>query len=194
MAPPEGPLAPPGPHPGYEPSWRPPYPPSFESHPDSRRSSANPQTPITQPYPVLPNRELPQLSQDGPYGRPNGLPNGIPPNAPVHSPQDLNPPHPNFRPPMNGAHEGSPDYRARVAYPLPDQISAEHTPSSGPLPSASQFMTPGPQMAAGTPPGYDPAFYQNQAYTRQRKAARATQVSCALWEIWICADTRAVGL
>ncbi|CAG7952149.1 unnamed protein product [Penicillium salamii] len=178
MPPPEAPLAPPGPHTAYEPSWRPPYPPTFDNHPDSRRSSSTPQTPLPpHPYPVLPNRELPQLSQDGPYGRPpNGLPpNALSPNAPAHSPQDPNPPHPNFRQPMNGAHEGSPDYRARLSYPPSDQInSAEHM-SSGPLPPASQFMTPVPQMAASTPPGYDPAFYQNQAYTRQRKAARATQ-------------------
>lgn len=170
MPPPEGP-----PPPAYEPSWRPPYPPSFDSHPDSRRSSANPQTPLPpQGYPVIPNRELPQLTSEGPYGRPNGMP----PHAPVHSPQDPNPPHSNFRPPMNGAHEASPDYRARMGYPPPDQItSAEHTPSSGPLPPASQFMTPVPQMAGVTPPGYDPAFYQSQAFGRQRKAARATQVS-----------------
>ncbi|CAG7954855.1 unnamed protein product [Penicillium olsonii] len=180
MPPPEGPLAPPGPHPAYESSWRPLYPPTFDNHPDSRRSSANPQTPLPpHPYPVLPNRELPQLSQDGPYGRPNGQPpNALSPNAPAHSPQDANPPHPNFRQPMNGAHEGSPDHRARMSYPPPDQInSAEHMASAGPLPPASQWLTAA-QMAAttaSTPPGYDPAFYQNQTYTRQRKAARATQ-------------------
>lgn len=183
MAPPESPLAPPGPHPAYEPAWRPPgaYPPPFDTHPDSRRSSANSQTPLPpHPYPVLPDRQLPQLNPDGAYGRPpNGLPpNALSPNAPVHSPQDSNPPHPNFRPPMNGAHDGSPEYRARMSYAPPDGINGDHTPSSGPLPPASQFMTPVPQMATSTPPGYDPSFYQNPAYGRQRKAARATQVSC----------------
>ncbi|CAI7635289.1 unnamed protein product [Penicillium bialowiezense] len=180
MAPPESPLAPPGPHPAYEPAWRPPgaYPPPFDTHPDSRRSSANSQTPLPpHPYPVLPDRQLPQLNPDGAYGRPpNGLPpNALSPNAPVHSPQDSNPPHPNFRPPMNGAHDGSPEYRARMSYAPPDGINGDHTPSSGPLPPASQFMTPVPQMATSTPPGYDPSFYQNPAYGRQRKAARATQ-------------------
>ncbi|KGO65745.1 hypothetical protein PEX1_083360 [Penicillium expansum] len=180
MPPPEGHHAHPGPHTAYEPSWRPSYPPSFDNHPDSRRPSANSQTPLPpQPpgYPVMPNRELPQLTSEGPYGRPNG--HGLPLHAPVHSPQDPMPPHPNFHQPMNGApHEGSPDYRARMGYPPPDQInSAEHTPVSGALPPASQFMTPVAQMASATPPaGYDQAFYQNQAFgARQRKANRATQ-------------------
>lgn len=182
MPPPDGHHGHPGPHTAYEPAWRPPYPPTFDNHPsDSRRSSANSQTPLPpQPpgYPVMPNRELPQLISEGPYGRPNG--HGLPLHAPVHSPQDPMPPHPNFHQPMNGApHEGSPDYRARMGYPPPDQInSAEHTPVSGALPPASQFMTPGPQMASATPPaGYDQAFYQNQTFgARQRKANRATQV------------------
>ncbi|KAJ6168593.1 transcriptional regulator family: Fungal Specific TF [Penicillium chrysogenum] len=156
-------------------------PPAFDNHPsDSRRSSANSQTALPpQPpgYPVMPNRELPQLTPEGPYGRPNG--HGLPLHAPVHSPQDPIPTHPNFHQPMNGApHEGSPDYRARMGYPPPDQISsAEHTPVSGALPPASQFMTPVAQMANVTPPaGYDQAFYQNQTFgARQRKANRATQ-------------------
>ncbi|OQD71222.1 hypothetical protein PENPOL_c001G07584 [Penicillium polonicum] len=181
MPPPDGHHGHPGPHTAYEPSWRPSYPPTFDNHPsDSRRSSATPQTPLPpQPpgYPVMPNRELPQLISEGPYGRPNG--HGLPLHAPVHSPQDPMPPHPNFHQPMNGApHEGSPDYRARMGYPPPDQInSAEHTPVSGALPPASQFMTHGAQMASATPPaGYDQAFYQNQTFgARQRKANRATQ-------------------
>ncbi|CAI7640529.1 unnamed protein product [Penicillium glandicola] len=181
MPPPDGHHAHAGPHTAYEHSWRPPYPPTFDSHPsDSRRSSANTQTPLPpqpQGYPVMPNRELPQLTSEGPYGRPNG--HGMPLHAPVHSPQDPIPPHPNFHQPMNGApHEGSPDYRARMGYPPPDQInSAEHTPVSGALPPASQFMTPVAQMASVTPPaGYDQGFYQNQTFgARQRKANRATQ-------------------
>ncbi|EKV13385.1 hypothetical protein PDIG_38840 [Penicillium digitatum PHI26] len=181
MPPPEGHHAHPGPHTAYEPAWRPSYGPSFDNHPDSRRPSANSQTPLPpQPppgYPVMPSRELPQLTSEGPYGRPNG--HGIPLHAPAHSPQDPMPPHPNFHQPMNGApHEGSPDYRARMGYPPPDQInSAEHTPVSGALPPASQFMAPVAQMASATPPaGYDQAFYPNQAFgARQRKANRATQ-------------------
>ncbi|KAJ5365084.1 hypothetical protein N7517_007970 [Penicillium concentricum] len=183
MPPPEGHHAHAGPHPAYEPSWRPSYPPTFDNHPsDSRRSSATSQTPLPpQPpgYPVMPNRELPQLTSEGPYGRPNGHGHGLPLHAPVHSPQDPIPPHPNFHQPMNGApHEGSPDYRARMGYPPPDQInSAEHTPVSGALPPASQFMTPGAQMTSATPPaGYDQAFYPNPTFgARQRKANRATQ-------------------
>ncbi|KAF3031016.1 hypothetical protein E8E15_011544 [Penicillium rubens] len=181
MPPPEAHHTHAGPHTAYDPSWRPPYPPAFDNHPsDSRRSSANSQTALPpQPpgYPVMPNRELPQLTPEGPYGRPNG--HGLPLHAPVHSPQDPIPTHPNFHQPMNGApHEGSPDYRARMGYPPPDQISsAEHTPVSGALPPASQFMTPVAQMANVTPPaGYDQAFYQNQTFgARQRKANRATQ-------------------
>ncbi|KXG54686.1 uncharacterized protein PGRI_078300 [Penicillium griseofulvum] len=181
MPPPEGHHTHAGPHPAYEPSWRSSYPSTFDSHhPDSRRPSATSQTPLPpQPpgYPVMPNRELPQLTSEGPYGRPNG--HGLPLHAPVHSPQDTIPPHPNFHQQMNGApHEGSPEYRARMGYPPPDQInSAEHTPVSGALPPASQFMTPVVTMASATPPaGYDQAFYQNQSFgARQRKANRATQ-------------------
>lgn len=125
----------------------------------------------------MPNRELPQITPEGPFGRPNG--HGLPPHPPVHSPQDPNP-H-GFHQPMNGAHDASPDYRARMGYPPPDQMSnGEHTPVSGALPPASQFMTPAPQLVAGsTPPGaYDPGYYQSQAMgSRQRKANRATQVS-----------------
>ncbi|KAJ5964697.1 uncharacterized protein N7479_004573 [Penicillium vulpinum] len=181
MPPPEGHHVHAGPHSAYEPSWRSSYPLPFDNHPsDSRRSSANPQAPLPpQPpgYPMMHNRELPQLSSEGPYGRPNG--HGLPLHAPVHSPQDPIPPHPSFHQPMNGApHEGSPDYRARMGYPPPDQSnSAEHTPVSGALPPASQFITPVAPMASATPPaGYDPAFYQNQSFgARQRKANRATQ-------------------
>jgi hypothetical protein len=92
------------------------------------------------------------------------------------SPQDLNPPH-NFRTPMNGAHDPSPDYRARMGYPPPDSINnAENMPSSGHLPPAPQFMTPFPQLAGVTPSaGYHSAAYQNQAARRGK--ARATQVS-----------------
>ncbi|KAJ5791330.1 transcriptional regulator family: Fungal Specific TF [Penicillium psychrosexuale] len=178
MPPPEGHHAHAGSHVAYDPSWRPAYPPTFDNHLSDPRRSANPQTTLPpQPagYPVMPNRELPQLTPEGPYGRPNG--HGLPLHAPVHSPQDPIPQ--NFHQPMNGApHEASPDYRPRMGYPPPDQISsAEHTPVSGALPPASQFMTPVAQMASATPPaGYDQAFYQNQTFgARQRKANRATQ-------------------
>jgi hypothetical protein len=128
----------------------------------------------------MPNRELPQITPEGPYGR--QIANGLPPHPTVHSPQDPTPPHPSFHQQMNGApHEASPDYRARMAFQPPDHMNnGDHTPVSGGLPPASQFMAPVPQMAISTPPGgYDPAYYQNQTLGRQqqRRANRATQVS-----------------
>ncbi|KAJ5143167.1 uncharacterized protein N7515_001954 [Penicillium bovifimosum] len=180
--PPEGHHPHPGPHAAYD-SWRPSYPPPFDSHPaDGRRASAVSQPPLPpQPsgYPVMPNRELPQITPEGPYARPMG--NGMPPHPTVHSPQDPTPPHPSFHQQMNGVpHEASPDYRARMPFQPPDQVNnGDSTPVSGGLPPASQFMAPGPpQMAISTPPGgYDPAYYQNQTLGRQqqRRANRATQ-------------------
>ncbi|KAJ6065751.1 hypothetical protein N7444_001404 [Penicillium canescens] len=169
MPPPEGPHAPPGTHPSYEPSWRPPYPPSFDPHPADARRPSSTQAPIPS-YSVMPGRELPGLSPDGPTGVPM-VSNRTRPYIPRKIQLPLMP--------INGApHEASPEYRPRMSYPPADQISsAEHTPSAGPLPPASQFMTPGPSMAPATPVGgYDPNYYQNQAYgARQRKAARAQQ-------------------
>ncbi|KAJ5542974.1 hypothetical protein N7461_008977 [Penicillium sp. DV-2018c] len=179
---PEGHHGHPGPHAAYEPSWRPPYPPQFDNHPaDVRRASAVSQPPLPPQnagYPVMPNRELPQITPEGPYRQ---VGNGIPQHPNVQSPQDPAPPPPTYHQQMNGApHEASPDYRARMSYQPPDQVTnGDPTPVSGGLPPASQFMAPvPPQMAMSTPPGgYDPAYYQNQTLGRQqqRRANRATQ-------------------
>ncbi|EYE97356.1 putative C6 finger domain protein [Aspergillus ruber CBS 135680] len=160
----------------YEP-WRtapPTYPPpSF----DDRRASNPPQPPLPPPhaYPVIPNRELPQLPPDGPYGRPNSLP------GPVTTPPDAHgPPPPNYR--MNGAppHEAPPhsapaDYRARLPYPPPEQPSNGEPVPAHSIPPA-QYPTPVPAPIPQTPTPFDPPYYQSQAYgIRQRKAARAQQ-------------------
>ncbi|KAJ6125789.1 hypothetical protein N7471_010282 [Penicillium samsonianum] len=117
-------------------------------------------------YSLMCNRELPQLTPESTYGRPNG--HGLP----MHSRQDQVPPYPNIHQPMNGApYEGSPDYRARMGYPPLDRII------SSPPPSASHSTIHVAQMASTTPPaGYDRAFCQSEAFrARQRKANRATQ-------------------
>lgn len=178
MPPPEGPHAPPSAHGGYQHQWRHPYPPPYESH-ESRRPSTSSAPLPPQTYPVMPNRELPQLPPDGPYGRTNSLPG--PPSHPV---QESSPVHANYRPPMNGTphesspHSAPPEYR-RMGFQPPEQPTpTETTPTSGSLPPSSQFMTPAPPIPPGTPGPYDPSYYQNPAYgARQRKAARAQQVS-----------------
>lgn len=178
----------------YEPSWR-PYPPSFDAHPaaaaaaaDQRRASSNnpphhPPIPPAHAYPIIPNRELPQLPPEGPYGRPNSLP------GPATSPDAHAPPPP---PPgayrMNGVsphdappHSAPPEYRSRLPFPPPEP------PTNGePLPAHSippaQYAAQVPAPMSQTPTPFDPpGYYQSQAYgMRQRKAARAQQVSCFL--------------
>ncbi|OXN04487.1 hypothetical protein CDV58_07994 [Aspergillus fumigatus] len=51
----------------YDQPWR-PYPPSFEHHHAEQRRASNPPQPSLPPhgYPVIPNRELPQLPPEGP--------------------------------------------------------------------------------------------------------------------------------
>lgn len=188
MPPPEGPAPPHSAHGVYESGpWRPPYPPHphYDHAPDPRRPpgpSPGPGHIPPQGYPVIPNRELPQLPPDGPYGRPTSLP--------AHSHPDPGPPaHPAYRPP-NGLpphdaspHSAPPDYRARMGFaPSEPPSTSESSPTSGPLPPTTQYMPPGPSIPAGTPiptgtPGpYDPAYPQNPAFgARIRKAARATQ-------------------
>ncbi|KAJ6123307.1 hypothetical protein N7512_005772 [Penicillium capsulatum] len=185
MPPPDGHHAPA--HAVYEHAWRPPYPPSYDSHAqESRRSSTTSQTPLPSAYPVIPNRELPHLPPDSRFVRPSSLP-----SLPPHAIPESNPPHANYRPPINGTphgtphetspHTASPDYRPRIGYQPPDQQPSpgESTPVSGLPPS--QFMSPVPPMPPGAPPHYDPGYYQNPAYgaarnnNQQRKAARATQ-------------------
>lgn len=121
----------------YDQPWR-PYPPSFEHHHAEQRRASNPPQPSLPPhgYPVIPNRELPQLPPEGPYGRPNSLP------APSLTPTESH--APTFRP-MNGAshdsiphsaptHPGPPphsapsDFRPRMTYPPQEQSSNGETP------------------------------------------------------------------
>ncbi|EAW06308.1 putative C6 finger domain protein [Aspergillus clavatus NRRL 1] len=168
----------------YEASWRPYAPPFDHHHAEQRRTSAAPQPPLpSHPYPVIPNRELPQLPPEGPYGRPNGLP------GPSHTPTEAHPPPP-FRP-MNGAshdanphsapphsappHSAPPEYRSRMPF-APQEPSNNGDPPPPPhtMPPA-QFPTPVPHISH-TPAPYEPSFYQNQTFgMRQRKAARAQQ-------------------
>ncbi|KAH1323326.1 hypothetical protein KXX47_000814 [Aspergillus fumigatus] len=172
----------------YDQPWR-PYPPSFEHHHAEQRRASNPPQPSLPPhgYPVIPNRELPQLPPEGPYGRPNSLP------APSLTPTESH--APTFRP-MNGAshdsiphsaptHPGPPphsapsEFRPRMTYPPQEQSSYGETPPAPPpaphtMPPA-QFPTPIPHISH-TPAPYEPNYYQNQAFgMRQRKAARAQQ-------------------
>ncbi|KAJ6126176.1 transcriptional regulator family: Fungal Specific TF [Penicillium samsonianum] len=121
-------------------------------------------------YSLMPNRELPKLTPESTYGRPNG--HGLPMHASVNSRQDQVSPYPNIHRPMNGApYEGSPDYRARMGYPPLDRII------SSSLPSASHSTFSVAQMASTLPPaGYDRAFCQSEAFRAcQGKARRAIQ-------------------
>jgi hypothetical protein len=172
-----------------------PYTPPFEHHhAEQRRASNTPRPSIpSHGYPVMPNRELPQLPPDGPYGRPNSLP------APSLIPTESHPP--TFRP-MNGAshdyiphstpihpapppHSAPPDFRPRMTYPPQEQSSNGDAPPPPPpaphtMPPA-QFPTPIPHISH-TPAPYEPSYYQNQAFgMRQRKAARAQQVMTVLF-------------
>lgn len=207
-------AAPPVGHGIYEPaSWR-PYPPSFDPHPpDQHRVStaaSNPSqaTPIppTHGYPVIPNRELPQLPPDGPYGRPNSLPGPAttPPEAhhhhhhhhpppPAHPAHSSHPSSGNYR--LNGSgagggpppppslqdappHSAPPEYRSRMAFP-PEQPANGDTAGAGGLPAHS--IPPAQYSTPAvpqTPTPFDPpGYYNSSAYgLRQRKAARAQQV------------------
>ncbi|GFF44604.1 C6 finger domain protein, putative [Aspergillus udagawae] len=175
----------------YDQPWR-PYPPSFEHHhAEQRRASILPQPSLpSHGYPVIPNRELPQLLPEGSYGRPNSLP------APSLTPTESRPP--TFRP-MNGAshdpiphsapmhsapppppplpHSAHPDFRPRITYP-PQEQSSNGDPPLPPPPAPhtmppAQFPTPVPHIF---PAPYEPNCYQNQAFgIRQRKVARAQQ-------------------
>ncbi|KAJ5234572.1 uncharacterized protein N7469_003740 [Penicillium citrinum] len=186
MPPPEGHHGPPPISHTYEPTWRPPYAPQYDPHghgPDRRPSSTNQATLPPPNYPAMPGRELPQLHLDGPYSRTASLPGPGPGPGPGPPVQDAHAAQHAFRPPMNGAsheatpHSAPPEYRApRIGYQPPEPPGpGETTPTSGPLPPPSQFMSPAP-IAAPTPAPYGPDYYQNPAYGhRQRKAARAQQ-------------------
>lgn len=178
MPPPEGPPAPPSAHGVYDHAWRAaPYPPSFDTHAPDSRHSATSQAPIPPGYPVMPNRELPQLPPDGPYGRPSSLP------GPAHPVQESPPSHASYRPPNGLPHEMSPhsappDYRSRMGYEPPPQPTPSDAPPASAPPPSSQFVSPAQAMPPATGPPYDPSYYQNPAYgARRGKAARAVQVS-----------------
>ncbi|KAH8425600.1 putative C6 finger domain protein [Aspergillus melleus] len=172
---PDGGHGPPSDSVMYEaPPWR-PYPASFEG----RRTSNAPQPPLPPPgYPVHPNRELPQLPPEVPYNRQGSLPGAF------HTISDAHPPpHPPYRP-MNGtpheaaSHSAPPDYRPRMSFPPPESQTNGDPPPPPPPPHSlppAQYGTPVPPHISHTPAPYDPAYYQNQAYGRQRKAARAQQ-------------------
>jgi hypothetical protein len=175
---------PPGAHGVYEHAWRPPpyHAAPYDGHAPETRRTSTASAPLPPQYPVNPGRELPQLppsGPDGPYGRPSSL-SGPPP----HQAQDLSPVHASYRP-INGAphesspHSAPPDYRARMGFqPPPEQPTPTESTPTPALPPSSQFMTPAPPVPPGTPGAYEQGYYQNPAYgARQRKAARATQVS-----------------
>ena len=156
----------------YEQPWR-HHPPPFDGHPaEQRRTPGAPQPPLpSHGYPVMGNRELPQLPPDGPYVRQGSLP-GPAPTAP-----EAHPSHPAY-PPMNGTHEPSPhsappEYRGRMPF------SSQEAHSNGDAPPA-QYSTPVPPHLSHTPAPYDSAYYNNPAFgiRQQRKAARAQQVCC----------------
>lgn len=85
---------------------------------------------------------------------------------------------------MNGAPSNEPipqsapgDYRPRMAYP-----PHEGAPNNGePPPPSGQYVPNVSHMPPTTGP-YDSSYYHNQMFGRQRKAARAQQVSYSpLW-------------
>ncbi|KAJ5605953.1 transcriptional regulator family: Fungal Specific TF [Penicillium lagena] len=173
MPPPD--AAPPSAHAMQDPSWR-AFPPQFDSHPDSRRPSNASQGPLPpQGYPVMPNRELPQLPPEGPYSRPSSIP------APGYPPQD---PNTNYRPSMSATpsetspHSAPPDYRARVGGYAPDQAgNSDPAAAPGAIPSNPQYGPVVASMPGSVPGSYDPSYYGATPFgARQRKAARATQL------------------
>ncbi|KAF9886132.1 hypothetical protein FE257_011957, partial [Aspergillus nanangensis] len=158
----------------YEQPWR-HHPPPFDAHtPDQRRASNTPQSALPpHGYPVLANRELPQLPEN-PYVRQGSLP------GPAHTPSESHPPHPNFPPPMNGTpheptpHSAPPDFRARLAFPPQESHSNGDPPHT--MAPGQYAATPVPHTSH-TPAPYEPGYYSNAAYgmRQQRKAARAQQ-------------------
>ncbi|KAF4207298.1 hypothetical protein CNMCM8927_003572 [Aspergillus lentulus] len=166
--------------------WR-PYPPSFEHHHAEQRQAPKPPHSLPHRYPVVPNRELPQLPPAGPYGRPNSL------TAPSLIPTGSYPP--TFRS-VNGAshdslphsipmhpapppHSALPEVRPGITYPLQKQSgNGEAIPPPPPAPYTmppAQLPMPVPQISH-TPASCEPNYYQIQAIgMRQPKAARAQQ-------------------
>lgn len=164
MPPPDVPAVPPSAHAVYENAWQPvAYPPSFAS--ESFYSAAASQAPLP---PGIPNRELPHLPPDGPYGRPNSL------SGSAHPVKESSPQHANYCAP-----NGIPEYRSRMGCePPPQPTPSEAPPASATLSASSQIMTPAQSMPSADPTPYDPRYYQNPAYgARRRKAIRAQEVS-----------------
>ncbi|KAJ5663586.1 hypothetical protein N7507_004317 [Penicillium longicatenatum] len=181
----------PGPHGVYEGAYRAPYPPPppYDAQ-EPRRLSAQAHPHPPPGFPVNPSRQLPQLPEDGPYGRPNSMPNGISNGLPAPSPRqglpEPGPIHTGYRPPINGSpHEASPqsapaDYRARMSYQSNEgSIPSESTPPISVPPHAPHYVSPAAQVPVGASFSYDPGYAQNPAFgarqQQQRKAARATQ-------------------
>ncbi|KAL4889784.1 hypothetical protein BDV59DRAFT_204975 [Aspergillus ambiguus] len=166
----------------YEQPWR-PHPPPFDHHPaaDQRRTSSAPQPPLPpHAYPVMGNRELPQLPPDGPYGRQGSMPGPAPPAPPAPEPHAAAAAA--AYPPINGTsphepspHSAPPDYRSRMPFAPPDAPSNGDPPSAVPPPT--QYSTPIPPQVSHTPAPYDSGYYNNPAFgiRQQRKAARAQQ-------------------
>lgn len=184
----------PGPHGGYEGAYRAPYPPPppHYDHQEPRRLSNQAHPHPLPGFTVNPNRQLPQLPEDGPYGRPHSIPNGTSNGLPAPSPHqglpEPSPIHTGYRPPINGSpHEASPqsappDYRARMSYQSNEgSIPSESTPPISVPPHAPHYVSPAAQVPVGPSYPFDPGYAQNPAYgarqQQQRKAARATQVS-----------------
>ena len=151
----------------YEPSpWR-PYPSSFDPHvPDQHRVSTAASNPSQQPppippsshaYPVIPNRELPQLPPDGPYGRPNSLP------GPVTTPPDAHPhphhPHPHHHPhhPHHPHHHAPPP--SGPPPPAPSAPASAHPAAHPPShSSAGNYRLNGSGAAGGPAPPPPPSL------------------------------------
>ncbi|KAJ5988543.1 hypothetical protein N7481_003753 [Penicillium waksmanii] len=162
MPPPEGHHGPPPvPH-AYEPAsaWRPPYAPHYDSH---AHHHAHPHAPAPERRPPPPPRPrshrqttLPCMAANC-HSYTSMVPIVAPAACQVQPALTLTPHNILFAINQNPPGPG------------------ETTPTSGPLPPPSQFMSPAP-VSAPTPAPYGPDYYQSAAYgLRQRKAARAQQ-------------------
>ncbi|GMG10141.1 unnamed protein product [Aspergillus oryzae] len=133
----------------YEQPWR-HYPP-YEGHPAEQTRTSTALPPLSSHgYPVIPNRELPQLPPDGPYSR-QGSPMG-----PKHTPTEA---HSSFRGPMNGTahepapHSAPPEYRSRMSF------TSQEPPSNGdaPPPIPPHSIPPAPYSTPVPPMSHTPA-------------------------------------
>ncbi|KAF9882616.1 hypothetical protein FE257_005956, partial [Aspergillus nanangensis] len=165
IPPPDRPHPPPSATGIYEHPWR-HQPPPFDAHPQSA-------PPPPQGYPVLANRELPQLPE-GPYVRQGSLP------GPAHTPSESHPPHPNF-PPMNTTpHEPTPysappDFRARLAFPPQESHSNGDAPHT--MAPSQHAATPVPHTSNTLAPD-EPGYYSNAAYGMSQQRPSRAQLAC----------------